>query len=77
MARKPLFTAYTSKGGEKLYKPSIENVMALSSEGMGFCLACASDAEGFEPDARRGLCPSCGARKVYGAEELALMGLVF
>lgn len=77
MARKPLFTAYTSRSGEKLYKPSIEYVMALSHDNMGFCLACTESAENTEPDARKGVCPSCGARKVYGAEELALMGLTF
>lgn len=75
--KKPLFTGYTSRSGEKLFKPSIENVMALSHLGRGFCLACADDNDNVEPDAIKGLCDSCGERKVYGAEQLALMGLVF
>ncbi|HXI58321.1 MAG TPA: hypothetical protein VN903_15020 [Polyangia bacterium] len=41
----------------------------------GFCLACGADAEGVEPDARRYECETCGAREVYGAEELLMMGV--
>jgi Zn finger protein HypA/HybF involved in hydrogenase expression len=74
---KPLFTGYTSRSGEKLFKPSIENVMALSHLGQGFCLACADSVDNVEPDASKIVCPSCDARKVYGAEELALMGLTY
>lgn len=36
----------------------------------GFCIACGFEAGGVEPDARRHECESCGARAVYGAEEL-------
>lgn len=39
----------------------------------GFCIACGEEAEGCEPDARRYRCDSCGARAVYGAEELLIM----
>ena len=39
----------------------------------GFCLACGEEVSGIEPDARRVVCESCGAPKVYGAEELLLM----
>lgn len=77
MARKPLFTQYTAKNGATQYKPSIEYVMALSHDGMGFCLACTEAVDNVEPDIRKSECPSCGAAKVYGAEELALMGLTF
>jgi hypothetical protein len=39
---------------------------------LGFCTACGADAYGVEPDARRYECEACGARAVYGAEELLL-----
>jgi hypothetical protein len=38
----------------------------------GFCLACGAEVDGVEPDARGYECEVCGARKVYGAEELLL-----
>jgi predicted amidophosphoribosyltransferase len=41
----------------------------------GFCISCGKDAEGIEPDARGYECECCGALKVYGADELALMTL--
>ena len=36
----------------------------------GFCLACGATMIGIEPDAENSLCESCGARAVWGAEEL-------
>lgn len=38
----------------------------------GFCVRCGAEAHGCEPDARKYECESCGARAVYGADELAL-----
>ena len=46
-----------------------------SLDDPGFCLACGADAEGCEPDMRKGECEVCGEHAVYGAEEL-LMRLV-
>ena len=43
-------------------------------DNLGFCLACGAEASGVEPDARRYRCESCGEPKVYGAEELLMMG---
>jgi hypothetical protein len=37
----------------------------------GFCIMCGHEQGGCEPDARRYKCESCGAKQVYGAEELA------
>lgn len=56
-------------------KVSIEQVMEAieSGEYAGFCLACGEQADGVEPDARNYVCESCGARKVFGAEELLIM----
>ena len=43
---------------------------AQSDEYIGFCVACGAEAYGVEPDARGYTCEECGARAVYGAEEL-------
>lgn len=74
---KPNKTQYKAKNGATQWKPSIEYVMALGHDGAGFCLACGDDVSNVEPDMRKGHCPSCGADKVYGGEELALMGLIY
>ena len=42
----------------------------------GLCLACGGSKDGCEPDARKYRCDGCGLNTVYGAEEVALMGLV-
>ena len=38
----------------------------------GFCLACGDEAHGVEPDAEKYRCESCGAKMVYGAEEILM-----
>ena len=43
-----------------------------SLDNPGFCLACGAEADGCEPDARQYECEECGAKKVYGAEELLM-----
>ncbi len=61
------------------YKPVVsdEEMSEIMSDGtIGFCLACGNDASGVEPDARKYVCESCGAAKVFGIEELLIMGLV-
>lgn len=40
----------------------------------GFCLACGAQQDGCEPDARRYACDVCEERRVYGAEEILMMG---
>jgi len=45
-----------------------------SEDNMGFCTACAAEAYNVEPDAREYKCESCGENKVYGLEELLIMG---
>jgi hypothetical protein len=64
---------YTAKNGATQYKPSIQLAGALENEG--FCLACGETQSGVEPDARRYVCEGCGARRVYGAQALAMMDL--
>jgi hypothetical protein len=55
-------------------KISIEQVMEAieNDEYAGFCLACGEQADGVEPDARNYVCESCGARQVFGAEEILI-----
>lgn len=65
---------YRTKAGKKQYMPSMKLLMALGDYG-GFCLACGEDTDGIEPDGRGYECPSCGEKKVYGREELVLMGV--
>lgn len=77
MPKKPTKMQYKAKNGAMQWRPSIELVMALGHDNCGFCLACGTDVEGIEPDMRKARCPECGADKVYGGEELALMGLTF
>ena len=45
-----------------------------ADENLGFCLACGEQAYNCEPDARNYECESCGERKVFGAEEILVMG---
>ena len=68
---------YTSRSGEKLWKPSAKWIQAALArdDNDGFCLACKHDQGGCEPDMRRGECEACGELKVYGAEELLLCGI--
>jgi len=45
-----------------------------SDDNLGFCLACGEEAGGVEPDAEGYECESCGKSKVYGAEQILLIG---
>lgn len=55
-------------------KVTLERVMAAveADDNIGFCLACGTDQLNCEPDMRNGKCESCGAHKVFGAEDLLL-----
>ena len=67
--------SYNAKCGKTQYKPSERDLMAAIDNMAGFCLACGAESETVEPDARKYTCAACGAAKVYGGEELLLMGL--
>ena len=43
---------------------------------MGLCVACGAERDSCEPDARNYPCGACGQRKVFGVEELLLMGRI-
>ena len=42
----------------------------------GRCTACGAEAYGVEPDARKYTCEECDEPRVYGLEELLMMGKV-
>lgn len=58
---------------------TIDRVMELAESEMfgtdnpGVCIACGTDADGCEPDARNYECDCCGEMEVFGAEELLFM----
>lgn len=55
---------------------SLEQYEEYDECGLGVCLGCGATRECCEPDARQYECDECGERKVYGAQELLLMGRV-
>lgn len=55
---------------------TLEQIEEADANSSGFCLACGSERDCCEPDARRYHCEECGMRHVYGAQEIMLMGLV-
>ena len=59
-----------------IFKMTSTEYEELVDEMAGGCLACGEMAFGVEPDARQYKCDDCEARKVYGLEELLLMGLI-
>lgn len=48
----------------------------MSEEYAGLCTSCGAEVYGVEPDARNYKCSECGEDKVYGLEELLVMGLI-
>ncbi len=68
---------YQSKSGTQ-YKAVMTTAeyQAGRNADEGWCLACAHTQGGCEPDARRYPCEVCGLNKVYGLEELLMMGLL-
>ena len=46
----------------------------MNSSYEGVCMKCGAVRDGCEPDARNYECYDCGARAVYGIEELLIMG---
>ena len=68
---------YTTRSGATQYKQTFERVERAAENNEGFCLACGKKQHGVEPDAKRYVCVKCKAEKVYGAEELAMMGFCY
>jgi len=55
---------------------SLEQIQDGMELNMGYCTACGAERDCCEPDARNYECEDCGERKVFGSEELLVMGLV-
>lgn len=53
-----------------------EEYRQAGNDSAGYCLACGAEASCVEPDARRYECEACGEKRVYGTEELFMMGRV-
>jgi hypothetical protein len=70
---------YRARSGQLLYKPADQWLTEIieGDNATGFCLSCAQDVDGIEPDAARYTCPHCYADKVFGAEALFERGLYF
>ena len=71
-------TGYSKKTGKMIeaYRPVDVTMDEMADGLMGFCLGCGAEVMGVEPDARRYECESCGKTKVYGLEELLMMGVI-
>jgi hypothetical protein len=54
----------------------LEELQEASAHYQGFCIACGAQRDSCEPDACNYDCDACGQDKVFGAEELMLMGMV-
>jgi hypothetical protein len=57
-----------------MFQMTEEQYSDLRDESSGMCLKCKAEAYNVEPDARHYECEECGAREVFGIEELLLMG---
>lgn len=58
------------------FRMSGETFESLRDEYMGLCFACGQEAYSVEPDARGYKCDGCGENKVFGAEEILIMGRI-
>lgn len=51
-----------------------DEFLEYQNDHVGFCVACGAERDCCEPDARNYECESCGEKKVFGLEELLIMG---
>jgi hypothetical protein len=64
----------TTKEKKELQK-RVESVVK-AGEYTGFCLDCGEEDFECEPDMEGGHCESCGGDRVYGAEQIFLIGVI-
>ena len=69
-------TVKSTKGNDILVF-SLEEIQNADENMFGFCLGCGSENSEVEPDARKYECESCGEKRVYGAQEVLLMGRAY
>jgi hypothetical protein len=58
------------------FKMSESAYASMLEEFGGFCISCREEVSGVEPDARNYGCENCGKPRVFGVEELLVMGLI-
>lgn len=58
------------------FSMTYDEYLSGNENTMGRCIACGAEAHGVEPDAREYECESCGECRVFGLEELLMMGNV-
>lgn len=59
--------------------PTLEEIQEVIEDGsyQGWCINCGDWTHDMaEPDAHAYECPKCGENKVFGAEELVVLGMV-
>ena len=61
---------------DHVFKMSADEYDMMKEESGGYCLDCLTEASGVEPDAREYTCEECSEPRVFGIEELLMMGLV-
>lgn len=66
---------YTTRKGVTQFRPVLSPDELTDLDSTGFCLACGQSADHVEPDAERRKCEGCLELKVYGLEQLLVMGL--
>ena len=69
-------TIKKNTAGRIVFSMTEDEYHSLHEDNGGYCLSCGQDACGVEPDARKYECEVCGEPKVYGLEELLMMGRV-
>ena len=57
----------------KIPMSELEEVLE-NDDNEGFCLACGALQGGVEPDATNYTCDRCGGYRVFGAQQILLMG---
>lgn len=67
---------YAENGKIIPQKFTMQQIEEADDRQVGFCVACASERECCEPDARCYSCEECGNKLVFGAQEIALRGWV-
>lgn len=58
------------------FKMNEETFESMRDDYMGLCFSCGHDAHNIEPDARGYECEVCGENKVFGVEEILIMGRI-
>lgn len=65
-----------SQETQRMFEMSEDEYREVSEDNGGYCLACGEHAYGVEPDASNYECEACGAKEVFGAEQLLIMGRI-